>query len=128
MPRLLRHRLHLLDAVDTPTIMYGARTLTTTKEHEKTIRTTQRRTLPRIIQAKRKYKKTKNKKERGGKDIQDDEMSEATNESGKEDSTNDEDDQDSCISFENDAECTSSQKEELEDWIGYMTCSEREAD
>ena len=53
-------------------------------------------------------------------------MSEATNESGKEDSTNGEHHQDSTMSFENDTESTSSQEEELEDWIEYK--SAREAD
>ena len=44
-------------------------------------------------------------------------MSEDTNE---EESTNDEYDQDSSISFEDDTESTSSQEEELENWIEYM--------
>ena len=37
---LLRHRLHLVDAVVTLTITYGAGTRTTTKEFEKMLRTT----------------------------------------------------------------------------------------
>ena len=60
-----------------------------------------------------------------GKDIQDDEMSEATNESGKEDSTNDEYDQDSSISFENDTESASSEEEELKDWMEYFKKKKR---
>ena len=84
---LLRHRLHLFEAVVTPTIMHGVGTRTTTEEHEKMIRTTQRRMLRLIIQTKRKYK---HKKDSGGKDIPDDEMSEDTYEWGQEDSTNDE--------------------------------------
>ena len=59
---LLRHKLHLFGAVATPTIMYGARTWTTTKEHENMIRTTQRRMLRLIIQNKRKYKNKKQKR------------------------------------------------------------------
>ena len=54
---LLRHRLHLFDAVITPTIMYGAGTWTTTKEHEHRIRTAQRRMLWPIIQTKTKIQK-----------------------------------------------------------------------
>ena len=56
------------------------------------------------------------------------EMSEATNELRKENSTNDEYDQESSISFDNDTESTSSQEEELEDWIEYTKRSAREAD
>ena len=54
-------------------------------------------------------------------------MSEDTHESGEKDSTNDEYDQDNSISFENDTESTSSQEEELEEWIEYMKRSAREA-
>ena len=54
-------------------------------------------------------------------------MSEATNESRKDDSTKDEWDQDSSISLEIDTESTSSQEEEL-DWIEYMKIRAREAD
>ena len=55
---LLQHRLHLFDAVDAPTITYGAGTWATTKEHEKMFRTTQRRVLRLIIQTNnRKLKK-----------------------------------------------------------------------
>ena len=58
---LLRHCLHLFDAVVIPTVMCGTWTWTTTKEHEK-LRTSQRRMLHLIIQTKRKYKK-KNKED-----------------------------------------------------------------
>ena len=67
----------------------------------------------------------KRHKDSGTKDIQDDE---ATNDSGKEDSINDEHDQDSIISFEIDTESTSSQEEELVNWIEYIKRSAREAD
>ena len=53
----------------------------------------------------------------GRKDIRDDEKSEDTQE---EDSTQDEYDQDSSISFDDDADSTSSQEDDLEDWIGYI--------
>ena len=82
---LLRHSLHLLDAVVSPTITCGAGTWTTAKEHEKLLRTIQRRMLTLIVQTQRKYKK-KNKEDLERKDIQN-EMSEDAQE---EDSTNDE--------------------------------------
>ena len=43
----LQHRLHLFDAVVTPSITYGAGSGATAKEHEKMLRTTQRRMLRR---------------------------------------------------------------------------------
>ena len=56
------------------------------------------------------------------------EMSEATNESRKEDSPNDECDQDSSITFEVDTESTSSQEEEFEEWTELRKRSTEEAD
>ena len=94
---LLRHRLHLFVAVVTSTIVrmllghveYNRRT------RKKKLRTAQRRMLRLILQTKESTK-SKNKEDFGGKDIQNDEMSEDAQE---EDSTNDEYDQDSSISF-----------------------------
>ena len=102
----LRHRLHLCDAVVTPTITYGARTWNTTEEHEKCS------ALPSadcFDSTSRQEEKTKLEKI-----IRDDETSEDTQE---EDSTHDEYDQDSSISFDDDEDSTSSQEEELEYWI-----------
>ena len=45
----------MFDAVVTPTNTYGARTWATTNEHEKMLRTTQRRVLRIVMQTKRKY-------------------------------------------------------------------------
>ena len=95
----LRHRLHQFDVIITPTLTYGDGTWTTTKEHEKMLRATQRRMPRLIIQTKRKYHK-KNKEDLDGKGIQNEDMSEDAQE---EDSTNDEYDQDSSISFEDDS-------------------------
>ena len=64
--------------------MYGAGTWATTKEHEEMIR----RMLRLFMQTQRRYK-TKNRKDSGEEDIQDDERSESTRESKKEDSTHD---------------------------------------
>ena len=47
-------RLHLFNAVVTPTITYGAGTWATTKEHEKMLRAAQRRTLRPINSAKQR--------------------------------------------------------------------------
>ena len=49
----LRHRLHMFDAVVTPTITYGAGT----KENEKMLRTAQRRKLRLIIQTDKNSKR-----------------------------------------------------------------------
>ena len=99
--------------------MYGAGTWTTTEEHEKMLRTTQRRMLRLIIQTRRKYKNNKN-----DKDIRNDEISEDTEEK---DSTHDEHDQDS-ISFDDDQDSTTSQEDDLDDLIEYRRSSTKEAD
>ena len=64
----------------------------------------------------RQIENTQDQKKNRRKDIRDDEIREDTQE---EHSTNDEYDQDSCISFEN---------EEIEDWIEYIKRSTEEAD
>ena len=87
----LRHRLHLFDAVVTPTVTYCAGTWATTDEYEQILHTTQRRKLRHIIQKNEKKKKTKTKKT-WKKDVRDDETSEDIQEG---DSTHDENDQDS---------------------------------
>ena len=118
----LRHMLHLFDAVVTPTITYGVGTWTTTEEHETMLQTAQRGMDGLVIQTKRTYKKKKQRRIRWKRHP---DMSEGAHE---EDSTNDEYDQDSSISFENDTESTSSQDEELEDWIEYTKRSAGEVD
>ena len=52
---LLRHRLHLFNMVITLTLTYASGTWTLSNEHEKMIRSTQRKMLRLIIQTKRKY-------------------------------------------------------------------------
>ena len=71
------------------------------------LRTAQLRMLRLIIQTKRTCE---HKKELGDKDIRDDEMSEATQE--EEDSTHDEYDQDSSISYDDDEEGTAIQDDD----------------
>ena len=75
-----------------------------------------------IIQTKRKYK---NKKDTGGEDIRDDELSEETQE---ENSTLNECDQDSSISFDDDEDSTTSHEDNLEDWFEYVKRCTKEAD
>ena len=58
---LLRHRLRVFNMVITPTLTYGSGTWTLSQEHEKLIRSTQRKMLRLIVQTKRMYK-TKNQK------------------------------------------------------------------
>ena len=118
IPYLFRHRLHLFGAVVTPTITYGARTWTTTEEHEKNAPHFPAQNAWPHPSDKGKVRKETHAEDLDGKDIQNDEMSEDAQE--EEDSTNDEYDQDSSISFENDTESTSSQEDKLEDWIGYI--------
>ena len=69
---LLRHRLHLIDAVVTPTMSYGARTWATTKDREKCSAIPSAECFAR--------QKDNTKKELGEKDIRDDEVSEDTQE------------------------------------------------
>ena len=55
----LHHRLRLFNMVVTPTLSYASGTWTLSREHERTIRSTQRKMLRLIVQTKRKYKKRK---------------------------------------------------------------------
>ena len=64
------------------------------------------------------------KKEHGGKVVRDDEISEETQ---GEDSTHDEYDQDSSVSFD-DEDSTASQEDDSENWIEYIKRSTKEAD
>ena len=70
--------------------MCGARTWTITREHENDPHNTAQNASSHLSDKERKREGESKKKHLGGKDIQNDEMSEDTNESGKEDSTNDE--------------------------------------
>ena len=55
----LQHRLQLFNAVITPSMSYGTGTWTLTTEHEKMIRSNQRKKLRLNIQTERTYKITK---------------------------------------------------------------------
>ena len=52
----VQHRLRFLNMVITPTLSYASGTWTLSKEHERMIRSTQRKMLRLIVQTKRKYK------------------------------------------------------------------------
>ena len=111
-PHLLRHRLHLFDAVVTPITTYGARTWTKTREHEKCS------ALPRgecFVSSRVRWKRH----------FKNYEMSE---DAQPEDSTNDEYDQDSSISFKDVTESTSSQEDESECGIEFQEKLVKNAD
>ena len=66
----LQLRLRFFNMVITPTLSYASGIWTLTKEHERMIRSTQRKMLRLIIQTKRKYKKKTqtSKNEENGED------------------------------------------------------------
>ena len=97
---MLKHRLRLFDATISPTVCYAAGTWASNKEHERMIQST-------LIQTKRKYKKIEKqdigpKEENGEVDIN--EMCSTDNESGDGQSTTTQNDVDSEVSFEDDAD------------------------
>ena len=61
---MLRHRLRLFDAVVSPTMNYASGTWTLTNDHERMIQSTQRKMLRLIIQAKRRYQKIEQRKDK----------------------------------------------------------------
>ena len=93
-------RLRLFNMVITPTLSYASGTWTLSKEHERMIRSTQRKMLRLIVQTKREYKKktqtSKNEEngeeEKANRRDSDDETAEGS-------SSNTDRDQDSEISF-----------------------------
>ena len=104
---MLKHRLRLFDATVSPTVCYAAGTWAPNKEHERMIQSTQRKMLRLIIQTKRKYKKIEKqdiepKDEKGNVDIT--EMWSTDDESGDGQSTRTQNDVDSEVSFEDDAD------------------------
>ena len=67
--QLLQNRLRLFNMAISPTLTYASGTWTLTKEHERMIRSTQRKMLRLVVQTKRKYKKkTQSSKEEMKKD------------------------------------------------------------
>ena len=128
---MLKHRLRLFDATVSPTVCYAAGTWAPNKEHERMIQSTQRKMLRLIIQTKRKYKKIVKqdigpKEENGEVDIN--EMCSTDDESGDGQSTRTQNDVDSEVSFEDDAdEEIDTTVIEEEDWIEYIKRSTEDA-
>ena len=128
---MLKHRLRLFDATVSPTLCYAAGTWTPSKEHERTIQSTQRKMLRLIIQTKRKYKKIEKqdiepKEEKGIVDMT--ENCSTDDESGDGQSTKSKDDVDSEVTFDeySDRELDTIEIEE-EDWIEYIKRSTADA-
>ena len=121
---MLKYRLRLFDATVSPTVCYAAGTWAPNKEHERMIQSTQRKMLRLIIQRKRKCKKIE-KQDIGSKEeneeIDINEMCSTDDESGDGQSTTTQNDVDSEVTFEGDAddEIDTTVIEE-EDWIEYI--------
>ena len=128
---MLKQRLRLFDSTISPTVCHAAGTWAPNKEHERMIQSTQRKMLRLIIQTKRKYKKIE-KQDIGPKEeneeIDINEMCSTDDESGDGQSTTTQNDVDSEVSFEDDAdnEIDATLIEE-EDWIEYIKRSTEEA-
>ena len=128
----LCHRLRLFNMVVTPTMTYASSTWTLTQKHKKMIKTTQRKMLRLIVQTKRRYKSKKNEngqKRRGhrksGKMRREirptKRQTKARNRIQKKD-------QDSDVSFQEDADEEIDATENEEDWIDYIKRSTNEAE
>ena len=118
---MLKHRLRLFDAAVSPTVCYAAGTWAPNKEHERMIQSTQRKVLRLIIQTKRKYKKIEKQVIGTNEEIEEiyiNEMCSIDDEGGDDQSTTTQNDVDSEVSFEDDAddEIDTTLIEE-EDWI-----------
>ena len=128
---MLKYRLRLFDVTVSPTVCYAAGTWAPNKEQERMIQSTQRKMLRLIIQTKRKYKKIEKqdigpKEENGNVDIT--EMCSTDDESGDGQSTRTQNDVDSEVSFEDDAdEEIDTTVIEEEDWIEYIKRSTEDA-
>ena len=101
---MLKHRLRVFDATVSPTVCYAAGTWALNKEHERMIQSTQRKMLRLIFQTKRKYRKIE-KQDIGSKEENDiNEMCSTVDENGDGQSTTTQNDVDSEVSFEDDAD------------------------
>ena len=113
------HRLRLFNMVITPTLSYASGTWTLSKQHERMIRSTQRKMLRLIIQTTRKYEK-KTQTTKNGENGEEEKANhrDADAETAEGSSTNTDCDQDSDVSFMKDSIDTV-ETEEVE-WIEYM--------
>ena len=94
----LPHRLRLFNMVITPTLCYASGTWTLLKQHERMIRSTQRKMLRFIVQTKRKNQK-KNQPKRNDEDEEDKSANHKRSDDGIAGSSNTDCDQHSDISF-----------------------------
>ena len=120
----LCHRLRLFNMVITPTLTYASGTWTLTQNHEKMIKTAQRKMLRLIIQTKRKYKtkrKATSEKDKGNENISEKD----TEDESQEDSNKD---QESDVSFQEEADEEIDATENEEDWIEFIKRSTKEAE
>ena len=127
---MLKRRLRLVDATVSPTACYAAGKWAPNKEHERMIQSTQRKMLRLIIQKKWKYKKIEKqeigpKEENGKVDII--EMCSTDDESGDGQSTRTQNDVDSEVSFEDDADEEIDTTVIEEDWMAYIKRSTEDA-
>ena len=128
---MLKHGLRLFDAAVSPTVCYAAGTWAPNKELERMIHSTQRKMLRLIIQTTRKYKKIEKQDIGTNEEIQEidiNEMCSTDDESGDGQSTSTQNDADSEVSFEDDAdEEIDTTLIEEEDWIEYIKRSTEDA-
>ena len=128
----LCHRLRLFNIVVTPTLTYASGTWTLTQKHEKMIKTAQRKMIRLIVQTKRKYKSKKDaaNKEGEGIDKHADEESKGVSDNETEEGSdlNSNKDQDSDVSFQDDAKEEIDATENEEDWIEYIKRSTKESE
>ena len=130
-----QHRLRLFNTVISPTLGCASGTWILTKEHERMIRSTQRKMLRLIVQTRRKYKKTtqnskegkepengKQPKNEKGDDGEEKESNTSSEDETKEGSSSNTDyDQDSDVSIANDSDKEIDRAEiEQEDWVEYV--------
>ena len=122
----------------TPTLTNASATWTLTKEHERMIKSAQRKMLRLIVQTKRKYKQKKTQKEtskdKGPKtDEESSDCKKKHREHGEEieegETYNSDCDQDSDVSFIKDSEEDMEEIEnEEEEWIDYLMRSTKETE
>ena len=123
------YRLRLFNMVITPTLTYAGGTWTLSKEHERMIKSAQRRMLRLIVQTKRRYKvKTKKEKEKDERPADDEEkpkdgelhcVTDAETEEGSKQSSNCDQDRDVSFHEDTDEEIEKGEIEE-EDWVEYI--------
>ena len=120
---MFKHRVRRFDATVSPTVCYAAGTWAPNKEHERMIQSTQRKMLRLIIQTKRKYKKIVTQ-DIGPKEenveVGINEMCSTDDESGDGQSTRTQNDVDSEVSFEDDADEEIDTTVIEEEWIEYI--------